>query len=127
MSGIDCSVIVSQPFSVACIFAYSMTIILPIMLALCLMLSGTYHAQNYASIIGWCLLITRNTFVNFIINNVNIEHRQVLTANNHITFAIKIIYDDKLWGSEYQTNMVEIRDSLISCQLYTYGVSPNIY
>ena len=42
-------------FSVACIFAYSMTIILSIMLALCLMLSGTYYAQNYASIIGWCL------------------------------------------------------------------------
>ena len=55
--GIDCSVIVSQPFSVACIFAYSMTIILPIMLALCLMLSGTYYAQIYASIIGWCLTI----------------------------------------------------------------------
>ena len=52
MSGINCSSIVSQPFSVACIFAYSMTIILPIMLALCLMLSGTYYAQNYASIIG---------------------------------------------------------------------------
>ena len=32
-----------------------MTIILPIMLALCLMLSGTYYAQSYASIIGWCL------------------------------------------------------------------------
>jgi len=35
-------------------------IILPIMPALCLMLSGTYHAQNYilyASIIGWCLII----------------------------------------------------------------------
>ena len=58
MSGIDCSIIVSQPFSVACVFAYSMTVILPIMLALCLMLSGTYYAQNYASIIGWCLFIT---------------------------------------------------------------------
>ena len=28
---------------------------LPIMLALCLMLLGTYYAQNYASIIGGCL------------------------------------------------------------------------
>ena len=27
-----------------------------IMLALCSMLSGTYYAQNYASIIGWCLV-----------------------------------------------------------------------
>jgi len=25
------------------------------MLALCLMLLGTYYAQNYAGIIGWCL------------------------------------------------------------------------
>ena len=29
---------------------------LPIMLALCLMLLGTYHAQNYASIISGCLM-----------------------------------------------------------------------
>jgi len=36
-------------------FQYS-EIILPTMLALCLMLSGTYYAQNYASIIGWYLL-----------------------------------------------------------------------
>ena len=27
----------------------------PIMLALCLMLSVTYYAQSYASIIGWSL------------------------------------------------------------------------
>jgi len=27
------------------------------MLALCLMLSGTYYAQNCASIIGWCLIL----------------------------------------------------------------------
>ena len=30
---------------------------LPIMLALCLMLSMTYYAQIYADIIGWPLLI----------------------------------------------------------------------
>ena len=36
-----CYCTVSHPFSVA----YSMTIILPIMLALCLMLSGTYYAR----------------------------------------------------------------------------------
>ena len=59
-------------------------------------------------------LITRNTFANFSINNVNIEHRQVLMANNHINFAIKMIYDDELWDSEYQMNMVEIRDILIT-------------
>ena len=28
----------------------------PIMLALCLMLSVTYYAQNYAGIIGWSLI-----------------------------------------------------------------------
>jgi len=28
------------------------------MLALCLMLLGTYYAQNYAGIIGWCLMVT---------------------------------------------------------------------
>jgi len=27
------------------------------MLALCLMLLGTYYAQNYTGIIGWCLTI----------------------------------------------------------------------
>ena len=31
--------------------------ILPIMLALCLMLSGTYYAKNYAGIIGLALVI----------------------------------------------------------------------
>jgi len=30
---------------------------LSIMLALCSMLSGTYYAQNYTSIIGWCLIM----------------------------------------------------------------------
>ena len=33
--------------------------IFPIMLALCLMLSMTYYAQNYAGIIGWSLLSSR--------------------------------------------------------------------
>ena len=37
-------------------------IIIPIMLALCLMLSGTYYAKNYAGIIGRGLV-----HVNFII------------------------------------------------------------
>jgi len=32
------------------------------MLALCLMLLGTYYAQNYAGIIGWCLVVT-STYV----------------------------------------------------------------
>ena len=31
----------------------------PIMLALCLMLSMTHYAQNYADIIGGCLFITK--------------------------------------------------------------------
>ena len=36
--------------------SYYYTNILPIMLALCSMLSGTYYAHNYASIIGGSLL-----------------------------------------------------------------------
>ena len=36
----------------------------PIMLALCLMLSVTYYAQNYAGIIGWSLLVTGSAGVN---------------------------------------------------------------
>jgi len=40
-------------------------IILPIMLALCLMLSGTYYVQNYASIIGWCLICDVHYYINF--------------------------------------------------------------
>ena len=39
--------------------SYYYTNILPIMLALCSMLSGTYYAHNYASIIGGSLNITR--------------------------------------------------------------------
>ena len=56
---IDCYIRVYRSFSLT----FNLTgkdsqctkIILPIMLALCLMLSGTYYAQNYASIIGGCL------------------------------------------------------------------------
>jgi len=49
------------------------------MLALCLMLSGTYYAQNYASIIGWCMPINKlyvrkctdqTTFPKYNINNI---------------------------------------------------------
>ena len=88
MSGIDCSVIESQPFSMTCIFAYSMTIILPIMLALCLMLSGTYYAQNYASIIGWCLT-TSNT------NNKDLIFSQPPTVykdSPHLLYVVVIAH-----------------------------------
>jgi len=34
------------------------------MLALCLMLLYTYYAQNYASIIGWCLTTTAEWSLN---------------------------------------------------------------
>ena len=37
-------------------------IIIPIMLALCLMLSGTYYAKNYAGIIGRGLFATVQTW-----------------------------------------------------------------
>jgi len=35
------------------------------MLALYLMLSGTYYAQNYASIIGWCIHKSLSDFIQF--------------------------------------------------------------
>ena len=40
--------------------SYYYTNILPIMLALCSMLSDTYYAHNYASIIGGSLALTIN-------------------------------------------------------------------
>ena len=48
---IDLSVIATKD-------SYYYTNILPIMLALCSMFSGTYYAHNYASIIGGSLLRT---------------------------------------------------------------------
>ena len=44
-------------------------IIIPIMLALCLMLSGTYYAKNYAGIIGRGLLSVRYTYLLIFLNN----------------------------------------------------------
>ena len=41
--------------------SYYYTNILPIMLALCSMLSGTYYSPNYASIIGGSLLRSSTT------------------------------------------------------------------
>ena len=40
--------------------SYYYTNILPIMLALCSMLSDTYYAHNYASIIGGSLIVINN-------------------------------------------------------------------
>ena len=57
--------------------------ILPIMLALCLMLSGTYYAQNYGGIIG--LGLTLSTI-----------QLNVWTADNFITadiFFLLVIYN----------------------------------
>jgi len=36
-------------------------IMLSVMIILCLMLSGIYYVQNYASIIGWCLIKSLET------------------------------------------------------------------
>ena len=36
------------------------------MLTLCLMLSVTYYAQNYAGIIGWSLAVTISTIATYI-------------------------------------------------------------
>ena len=53
---IDCSIRVYQSF-------VAILKIFPIMLALCLMLSVTYYAQNYAGIIGWSLTGTPSVIV----------------------------------------------------------------
>ena len=45
--------------------SYYYTNILPIMLALCSMLSGTYYAHNYASIIGGSLSLTVGIFTSY--------------------------------------------------------------
>jgi len=60
-------------------------------------------------------LATQNVYGNFIMKNVNFEHRhQILEAKNHIYFAIKIFYDDELWDRKYSVNTVEINYSSIS-------------
>jgi len=41
-------------------------ILLPIMLAISLMLSGNYYAQNHASIIGWCLTVKMNKLLSLL-------------------------------------------------------------
>ena len=74
-------IVVSQPYSVACIFAYSVTIILPIMLALCLMLSGTYYAQNYAGIIGWYLYMAPSPYYCFTTRVESHLHIQLVFAH----------------------------------------------
>ena len=45
------------------VITYYYTNVLPIMLALCLMLSGTYYAHNYASIIGGSLFTSTCSFI----------------------------------------------------------------
>ena len=59
--------------------SYYYTNILPIMLALCSMLSDTYYAHNYASIIGGSLVLTRY----FLITDYSfiIEH---FPGRNHV-------------------------------------------
>ena len=49
------------------------------MLALCLMLLGTYYAQNYASIIGGCL-VARVPLQHQCITNVSIYSNRTLTV-----------------------------------------------
>ena len=58
----DCSIKVYQCFSLTCNligkdFQYILKIIIPIILALCLMLLGAYYAKHYAGIIGQGLYI----------------------------------------------------------------------
>ena len=46
------------------------------MLALCLMLSGTYYTQNYTSIIGWCL-------------DTNIAFNVLLNLKKHAKYLVQ--------------------------------------
>ena len=57
--------------------SYYYTNILPIMLALCSMLSDTYYAHNYASIIGGSLVVSGS--------GVEIQHRRSATATTSLS------------------------------------------
>ena len=54
--------------------------ILPIMLALCSMLSGTYYAHNYASIIGGSLMKYPSTHFAFFIDPLNMAILNLLST-----------------------------------------------
>ena len=52
----------------------SFVAIFPIMLALCLMLSVTYYAQNYAAIIGWSLQVTTKSRTYVVTLDIYLSH-----------------------------------------------------
>ena len=68
-------------------------IIIPIMLALCLMLSGTYYAKNYAGIIGRGLsYIIVATFTDYSIDhNITLLIAQCMHYCDHICKLILIL------------------------------------
>ena len=72
------------------------------MLALCLMLSVTYYAQNYASIIGWSLHTDKNTFsLQHYLNNTS----KYFVSHNQFHF---------MQGQYYINNDLIIKDVLRS-------------
>ena len=66
-------------------------IILSIMLTLCLMLLGTYYAQNYAGIIGWCL--TRTIFPLSLVASNTSPDEFLLSPS----MSLSIYYDVRIW------------------------------
>ena len=68
------------------------------MLALCLMLLGTYHAQNYASIIGGCLPRTLTNYHRCNVNNC---------INKFIICDLKLLCENR------PSLMVVIRETLV--------------
>ena len=64
-------------------------IIIPIMLALCLMLSGTYYAKNYAGIIGRGLKVAGHDHRFAHASNLNVS---CLSAPNRNGWIVIIVY-----------------------------------
>ena len=73
------------------------------MLALCLMLSVTYHAQNYACIIGW----SPHNWIKFTLISVRVGLNLQVECN--ILFVMYNLCDGQLhllvWVCNYRKNM----------------------
>ena len=75
----DCSLQFSKMFDIVILH-------FPIMLTLCLMLSMTYYAQNYAGIIGGSLIITQTNKMYFMHNNQSTAWAADNIALVHMSF-----------------------------------------
>ena len=64
----------SQTMTVQLEYINHLLQIFPTMLALCLMLSVTYYAQNYAAIIGWSLQVTTKSRTYIVTLDMYLSH-----------------------------------------------------